>query len=118
MTVTRPPYAALPEAFSSSGYGPGRDASTAPDDTSPLLQSEFVAVPRKGLSERWHSNMSAFLEGNAGLLLVVASQFCFALSNISVKWLNNLEENIPMLEVRDVLRTTALGVNEVVDLYS
>jgi len=43
--------------------------------------------------------VSAFLDGNAGLLLVVASQFCFALSNISVKWLNNLEEHIPMLEL-------------------
>jgi len=115
MTVTRPPYAT--EAFS-SGSGLARDASTSLDDRSPLLQPDSVAVPRKSLSERWHSNVSAFLDGNAGLLLVVASQFCFALSNVSVKWLNNLDEHIPMLEVRDALRTIALGVNEIVDLYS
>jgi len=116
MAITRSPYAT--ETVSSSGYGLAGEASTAPDDTSPLLQPDSVPVPRKGQSERWDSNASAFLDRNAGLLLVVASQFCFALSNISVKWLNNLDEHIPMLEVRDALRTIAIGVNEVVDLYS
>lgn len=116
MTVTRPPYST--DTLSSSGYRRFGEASTAPDDTTPLLRPDPVPLPRKSLFERWHSNASAFLGRNAGLLLVVASQFSFALSNISVKWLNNLGEHIPMLEVCDALRTIALGFNELVDLYS
>ena len=116
MTVTCSPYAT--ETLSSSGYRRVGEASTAPDDTTPLLQPDPVPPPRKSLFEYWHSNGSAFLDRNAGLLLVVASQISLTLSNVSVKWLNNLDEHIPMLEVCDALRTIALGFNELVDLYS
>jgi len=79
-----------------------------PDETSPLLpvQPESVLKSRaqQSLSERCHSTVPAFLDTNAGLLLIVASQFLFAASNITVKWLNRSDDHIPMLEVRDAPR--------------
>jgi hypothetical protein len=79
-----------------------------PDETSPLLPVQPESVPKsrapQSLSERWHSTVSTFLDTNAGLLLIVAAQFLFAASNITVKWLNSSENQIPMLEVRDAPR--------------
>ena len=73
---------------------------SAPDEASPLLQDGRV---RRSLSERSHSALSAFMDKNAGLLLVAASQFFFSVSNVCVKWLNSLDNHVPMLEVRDSL---------------
>ena len=75
-------------------------ALSAPDEASPLLQNGRV---RRSLSERCHSALAAFMNKNAGLLLVAASQFFFSLSNVCVKWLNSLDNHVPMLEVRDTL---------------
>jgi hypothetical protein len=52
---------------------------------------------------RWFSttllSVSAFLKNNAGLLLVAAAQFWFCTQNISVKWLESLDETVPIFEV-------------------
>ncbi|KAF8499631.1 integral membrane protein DUF6 [Russula emetica] len=53
-------------------------------------------------SERWHSarsSVSAFFDKNAGLSLIAASQFFFSAMNICVKWLNSLDEPVPILEL-------------------
>jgi hypothetical protein len=44
--------------------------------------------------------VSAFFEENAGLSLVAASQLFFSGMFTCVKWLNSLDEPVPMLEVR------------------
>ena len=72
---------------------------SGPDEASPLLQDGRAR--RRSLSERSRSAASAFMDKNAGLLLVAASQFFFAISNVCVKWLNSLDEHVPILEVRD-----------------
>lgn len=79
------------------------EALSLPNETSPLLQTErdeLQAGSRRSFFERCHSALSAFLDKNTGLLLVAASQFFFALSNLCVKWLNSLDERVPVLEVR------------------
>ncbi|KAF8258679.1 hypothetical protein EI94DRAFT_1753927 [Lactarius quietus] len=52
---------------------------------------------------RWISttqlSVSAFLENNAGLLLVAAAQFWFCTQGISVKWLESLDETVPIFEL-------------------
>jgi hypothetical protein len=110
-----------------SSYNPETRASPSPvrlglpeepsfvhvlDETSPLLPVQPEPVPRfalksraqQSLSERWHSTVSAFLDTNAGLLLIVGAQFLFSASNVAVKWLNSSDNHIPMLEVRDTPR--------------
>lgn len=91
-----------------SSSGPGLPGDAFPDETSPLLQTESALKSRHGLSERWHSTESAFLDGNAGLFLIAGSQLFFALSNVTVKWLNGSDEHIPMLEVRYALARMGL----------
>ncbi|KAH9980407.1 hypothetical protein BJV74DRAFT_779691 [Russula compacta] len=86
-------------ALSSSDHKLVGDPLSLPDETSPLLQPERVDLSQRAHSERWRSAVSAFLDKNAGLLLVAASQFFFAASNISVKWLNSLDEHVPILEL-------------------
>ena len=81
------------------------EASSVPNEASPLLQTKSALLSRRSLSERWHWNASAFLDRNAGLLLIVAAEFFLSASNISVQWLNRLEEHVPILEVCDTLRT-------------
>lgn len=82
------------------GHGPPASGSATDDsETSPLLRPES-AQPRS-LSERWHSTASGFLDKNAGLLFIAASQLFFCLSSVFIKWLNNSDEHVPMLEVRD-----------------
>lgn len=65
-----------------------RDGLADPNETTPLFRT--TNRPRV---------LSAFLDKNTGLLLVAASQIFFSGANISVKWLNSLDEPIPMLEV-------------------
>jgi hypothetical protein len=87
-------------ALSSPDLEQSEEALSLPDEASPLLQDGRA---RQSLSERCHSALSAFMGKNAGLLLVAASQFFFAVSNVFVKWLNGLDDHVPILEVRDVL---------------
>ncbi|KAI0290235.1 hypothetical protein BC826DRAFT_1027928 [Russula brevipes] len=70
-----------------------RDGQVDPDETSPLFPTHRTHVPQS------NHPVSAFLNKNTGLLLVVASQFFFSAMNISVKWLSNLDEPIPTLEL-------------------
>jgi len=85
----------------SSGTQPSArsDGLADPDETSPLLGTNGARALRTSYSERWHS-LSAFFDKNAGLSLFVVSQFFFLGMNICVKWLNSLDEPVPILEVR------------------
>jgi len=83
-----------------------RDGLADPNETSPLLGINSARSLQSSHSERWHS-LSAFFDRNAGLSLVVASQFFFSGMNVCVKWLNSLDEPIPILEVRVRCRMVA-----------
>ena len=88
-------------SFSSDSALPGRSPPVR-DEASPLLP-EHSQEPPPNTSARWlpaQLSASAFLDNNAGLLLVVASQFFFSAIGISVKWLNSLDEPVPTFEVR------------------
>jgi hypothetical protein len=50
--------------------------------------------------------VSTFFDKNSGLFLIVASQFFFAAMHVCVKWFNNLDEPVPVLEV-------SVGIREV-----
>jgi len=77
-----------------------RDGLPDPDETSPLLLGiNGARALQSSRSKRWNS-LSAFFDKNAGLSLVAASQFFFSAMHICVKWLNSLDEPVPMLEVR------------------
>ena len=89
-----------------SSSGPGLPVEAVPDEMSPLLQTESALKSRRSHSERWLLTAPAFLDSNAGLFLIAASQLFFALSNVTVKWLNGSDEQIPMLEVRYALECT------------
>ena len=84
-------------------YLSGRDGLTDPDEISPLLGTNRSRAIQSSQSGRWHSarsSVSAFLDKNAGLSLIVASQFFFSAMHICVKWANSLDEPVPILEVR------------------
>jgi hypothetical protein len=84
-------------------------AEELPNETSPLLQHKPTEGPQQNVSERLHpasSSVSAFINNNAGMLLIVASQFFLSAMNVSVKLLNSLDEPVPTLEVRHVPRVT------------
>jgi hypothetical protein len=74
-----------------------RDGLIDSDETSPLLPTNSAKYSH---SETWRSSVSTFFDENAGLSLVAASQFFFSGMHICVKWLNSLDEPVPMLEVR------------------
>jgi hypothetical protein len=79
-------------------------ADQVDSETSPLLGTYHPhALQSTSPSEWWHSarsSVSTFFDKNAGLCLITASEFFFSAMNISVKWLNGLNEPIPILEVR------------------
>lgn len=85
-----------------------RDGLAGLGEISPLLGTDrdhdhTYHVIQSSRSERWHSarsSVSAFLDKNAGLSLIAASQFFFSAMNTCVKWLNSLDEPVPILEVR------------------
>jgi hypothetical protein len=97
--------APAPALFSSPDLKQTEEALSVPSETSSLLKtagrSVHGASPRS-LSKRCHSVTSAFLDKNAGLLLVAASQFFTSATNVSVKYLNGLDEQVPILEVREL----------------
>lgn len=102
----------------SSGPTPSahRDGLADPDETSPLLGTNSVHTLQP--SERWHF-LSALFDKNAGLSLLIASQFFFSAMNICVKWLNSLDEPVPILEVLIGSRMVVfdeLTLSRVVDL--
>jgi hypothetical protein len=92
-----------PAPLSSPGLEQTEEALSVPNEASSLLQAGREFVSPRSLSERCHSAVSAFLDKNAGLLLVAASQLFISASNVSVKYLNSLDEHVPMLEVRGAL---------------
>jgi hypothetical protein len=80
---------------------------TKPNETSPLLEQQSTQGTEQNLSGRWHLaqlSVSAFIDSNAGLLFLAASQFFFSAMLVSVKWLNTLDEPVPTLEVCDVFK--------------
>jgi hypothetical protein len=92
-----------PQSPSSPGLPVSRDVLADPDEISPLLGTNRAHVTQSSQSERWHSarsSVSAFLDKNAGLSLIASSQLFFSAMNICVKWLNSLDEPVPILEVR------------------
>lgn len=101
MGATRSTYVAVVEGSSLSEL-PGEDMPI-PDEASPLLHgTRDSQEPQRNTSGRWFStklSTSSFLDNNAGLLLVAASQFFFSAMGISVKWLNSLDKPVPTLEV-------------------
>ena len=92
-----------PQSPSSPDLPVRRDGLADPDELSPLLGTNRTHAIQSSQSERRHSarsSGSAFLEKNAGLSLIAASQFFFSVMAICVKWLNSLDEPVPILEVR------------------
>jgi len=69
-----------------------------PDESLPLLGTDRGRVFQWGHSERWHS-VSIFVDKNAGLSLIVASWFFMSAMNVCVKWVNSLDEPVPVFEV-------------------
>jgi hypothetical protein len=103
MGATRSTHVAVAQGESSPSDSelPGEDIPV-PDEASPLLHGRDSQELRQNTFGRWFSTQlsaSAFLNNNAGLLLVAASQFFFPAMGISVKWLNSLDEPVPTLEV-------------------
>ena len=87
-----------PVASSSAKPSDRRDGLADPDETSSLLGTNSAHALQSSHSERWHS-LSTFFDKNAGLSLLVASQFFFTAMSMCVKWLNSLDEPVPILEV-------------------
>ena len=90
------------EACGPPSSGPEFPASSGglvnPDESSPLLGTDRGRVLQWGHSERWHA-VSTFFDKNAGLFLIVGSQFFFSAMHVGVKWFNSLDEPVPVLEV-------------------
>jgi hypothetical protein len=96
----------LPQSPSSPHLLASRDslADQVDSETLPLLGTyhPHALQSTQSPSEWWHSarsSVSTFFDKNAGLCLITASEFFFSTMNISVKWLNGLDEPIPILEV-------------------
>jgi hypothetical protein len=93
-----------PQSPSNPDIPVSRDGLADPDEISPLLGTNRTPAIQSSQSERWHhsarASVSAFLDKNAGLSLIVASEFFFSAMNICVKWINSLDEPVPILEVR------------------
>ena len=102
MGATRSTYVDFLQGSSSSE--PTREDTPVLDEASPLLRGGDSQEPQRNTFGLWFAtklSASAFLDNNAGLLLVAASQFFFSAMGISVKWLNSLDEPVPILEVCD-----------------
>jgi hypothetical protein len=87
------------------------DGLAVANETSPLLQHGHTGGlgSRQIVSEqRLHARsfISTFIDNNAGMFFVVTSQFFASAINVSVKFLNRLDEPVPMLEVCHVLMLT------------
>ena len=101
MTAARPIHASTTfYSFNSdvpaSGEGP---RPPIPDGTSPLLKHKHAHAHQPTMSGPRPSALPSFLDVNAGLLLVAASQLFLSAMNLSVKFLSNLDEPVSPLEV-------------------
>jgi hypothetical protein len=74
-----------------------------PDESLPLLGTDPGRVLHWGHSERWYS-VSNFFDKNAGLSLIVAAEFFISAMNVCIKWVNGLDEPVPVLELSVGLR--------------
>ena len=97
MSTVRATEACGPQSSSDPESQATTDGLVDLDETTPLLGTNCAQLSR---SERWYSAVCTFFDENAGLLLVAASQFFFSAMTTCVKWLNSLNEPVPMLEVR------------------
>ena len=67
-------------------------------------QQSNSEVPNGWKNKLWgDGRVSRSFANNTGLLLVVASQFFFAVVNLAVKTLNSLDPPVPVLEVSETL---------------
>lgn len=93
---SRRPYVALTPNQADFALRPFSESSAS---INTFLRSEPV-----GSYSRWRSMVDSFQDFaslNAGLLLVTAAQAVFSLVNVAVKILQNLDEPVSTLEVRD-----------------
>ncbi|KAI9450011.1 hypothetical protein BJY52DRAFT_1419732 [Lactarius psammicola] len=106
MAATHPAYTTLTPDASSSFFPPSipmKDLSTTHEM---VLESHSKSAHkyklRHRVSELWNSArtlVSTFVNNNAGLMLVGASQFFLSAMNVTVKVLNSLDEPVPTLEL-------------------
>ncbi len=90
-------------SFKSDVPGTLEDLATSDEVSLPLLKPDSAYVYQPTISGPRRSALSSFVDDNAGLLLVAASQFFFSAMNVLVKLLTSLDEPVPMLEVRRTL---------------
>lgn len=101
---SRRPYVALTPNQADFALQPLSESSTSintflsPDEARPRLRSALDSV-------------QDFISLNAGLLLVTGAQAVFSLVNVAVKTLQNLEEPVSTLEVRDYTVELGFWVN-------
>ncbi|KAI0316295.1 EamA-like transporter family-domain-containing protein [Amylostereum chailletii] len=100
--ASRSGYAALTPEVTTFPPNPATfiPAPPSPSSSTPALSSapNFLDNARA----RWQAIVEpfrAFVQANAGLLLVAASQFFLALVNVCVKTLNSLEDPVPTMEL-------------------
>ncbi|KAH9059444.1 hypothetical protein EDB83DRAFT_2387806 [Lactarius deliciosus] len=94
MAAARPVFNSVPRV-SSPASG---ECLLIPDQASPLLKPRRTHARWQTIFERWRIAWSSFLDGNSGLLLVLASHFLSAMG-VAVKWLNGLDGPVPTLEL-------------------
>ena len=84
-----------------SSSGPGLPGEAVLEKMSPLLQTESESALKFqwSLAERRHSTASAFLDRNAGLFLIMASELFFRLMRVTIRLLYGLDMRIHILEV-------------------
>jgi hypothetical protein len=81
------------------------------NETSPLLQHRHTGGlgRRQIVSEQRfpaRSSISTFIDNNSGMFFIVASQFFYTAMNVTVQFLNRLDEPVPTLEVCHILIVT------------
>ncbi|KAG6856001.1 hypothetical protein H0H87_008545 [Tephrocybe sp. NHM501043] len=77
-----------------------RNTRNGMEETSNEVENEVEKpIPRW---RAWSSAMMAFVQGNVGLFLIMGSQFCFALMNVAVKFLNAIDPPVSPYEVHRV----------------
>ncbi|KAI9439313.1 hypothetical protein H4582DRAFT_2076013 [Lactarius indigo] len=101
MTTARLAYTALTPDASSSSFTPSipMENLLTPENRSETAHKRKL---RHGISWRWNSArtlVSIFVDNNAGLMLVGASQFFLSAMNVAVKLLNGLDKPVPTLEL-------------------
>ncbi|KAH9974968.1 hypothetical protein BGW80DRAFT_1204444 [Lactifluus volemus] len=74
------------------------------NETSPLLQHRHTGGlgRRQIVSEQRfpaRSSISTFIDNNSGMFFIVASQFFYTAMNVTVQFLNRLDEPVPTLEI-------------------